>query len=146
MAIATAFWRVCVVHHYTNRWYWFPYWCARIVIPQRNIYFKHYCILRSFPVICDYARPSVCYILARNFAQILFLHSRLSPFRIQYNMPLLIFRNNWRINGPILRHMFQNYLSTYLKMLKFWYQSLKYRLNFMNFRHLRIGIMNFWFT
>jgi len=99
--------------------------------------------LHSFPVICDYARPYVCYISARNFAQIQFLHSRLSSFRIQYNMPVLIFRTNWRINGPIIRYIFHNYLSTYLKMLKFWYQSLKYRINFMNFQHLRIGIMKF---
>jgi len=118
MAKATAFWRVCVVLHYTNRWYWFPYWREWIVIQQRNIYFKRYCILHSFPVICDYARASVCYIPARNFAQIQFLHSRFSSFRIQYNMPLLLFRTNWRINGPILCHIFHNYLSTYLKMLK----------------------------
>jgi len=31
MAKATAFWRVCVVLHYTNRWYWFPYWREWIV-------------------------------------------------------------------------------------------------------------------
>jgi len=146
MAIATAFWPVCVVLHYTNRWYWFPYWRARSVIQQRNIYFQLYCILHSFSVICDYTRPSVSYLSARNFAQIQFLRSRLSSFRIQYNMLLLIFSTNWRIIGPILRHIFHNYLGTYLKMLKLCYQSRKYMLNFVNFQHLSIGIMNFWIT
>jgi hypothetical protein len=132
-----------IVLHFTNRLYWFPYWRTRIVIQQRNICFKHYCILRCFLVLCDYARPSVCYISARYFAQIQFLQSRLSSFRIQYNMPSLIFRTNWRSKGPIFRHTFHNYLSTYIKMLKLRYQSRKYTLNFMNFQHLGIGIMNF---